>query len=91
MHSAIAYHLLANAQPDPKQQLQYLVNSPQFIYWAWCHMVWNIPLASLGQLPPNFLCTCSVGRAWEAEKVLEYEYYLATTENINMLSTLFSY
>ena len=32
MHSAIAYHLLANAQPDPKQQLQYLVNSPQFIY-----------------------------------------------------------
>ena len=41
-------------------------NSPQFIYWAWHHMVWNIPLAGLGQLcwlcplktscaPPAFL------------------------------------
>jgi len=24
--------------------------TPWFIYWAWCHMAWNIALASLGQL-----------------------------------------
>lgn len=40
-------------------------NSPQFTHWTWHSAVWNIPLASLGQLflivlPPGFLCTCSL-------------------------------
>lgn len=50
---------------------------PSFYCWAWCHMMCNIPLVSLGQLywlsPPSFLCNPSLlaGRAaWEAEKPL---------------------
>ena len=35
----------------PSSNPPLLANSPQFIYWAWCPMVWNIPLASSGQLP----------------------------------------
>ena len=45
---------------------------PQLIYWAWRHMVWNSPLASLGQL--SWLCplpaSCASGRAWNAKKSL---------------------
>ena len=54
-----------------------LANSPQFYsFFAWCCMVWNIPLASLGQL--SQFCSLSapcapqplVGRSvWEAEKL----------------------
>jgi len=37
-------------------------SSPRFISWEWCHIVWNIPLASLGQpVPPHSLfCTSSL-------------------------------
>ena len=34
---------------------------PQFIYSAWCHMVWNTSLASSGQL--SWLCPLPVSRA----------------------------
>jgi len=51
MHSATAHHPLANTQPDSKQWSPCPPSSPQFRYWAWPEMVWNIPLASLGQLP----------------------------------------
>jgi len=46
-------------QPPPK--------SPYFIYQAWCHMVWNIPSATLGQL--FWLCShpasCALPR-WQS-------------------------
>lgn len=44
---------------------------PQFIYWAWHHMVWNIPLASWGQLFCLTVLPTSLldgGVVWEAEK-----------------------
>lgn len=50
--------------------------SRSFIHWAWCHMVWDIPVVSYGQLshlcpllafcaPPAFS-----GMMWAAEKAL---------------------
>jgi len=46
MHKAIAHH-----QPDPEQPQPLLANSPQFYsFFTLYHMVWNIPLASFGQL-----------------------------------------
>lgn len=41
--------------PSPSSHQQLLANSFQFIYWAWCSMVWNIHLASLLQL--SWLCS----------------------------------
>ena len=90
MHNAIAHYASTNAQLVPERQSS-LPHSPQFIYWAWHPMVCNIPLASLGQL--SWLCHLPTpcGWAWEAEKsLIWYKHYLATTENISVLSTLFS-
>ena len=51
MHNAIAHHLLTNVQPDPEQCLSLpSAISPQFYCWARCHVVWDIPLVTLGQL-----------------------------------------
>ena len=50
MHSAISHHLKPNAQPILKQQPLLPGQLPQFIYWAWHHIVLNIALASLDQL-----------------------------------------
>ena len=54
MHNAIAHHSLTDAQLAPEQRSPLQANSLQFIYWAWHHVVWNIPSASWGQLP--WLC-----------------------------------
>ena len=53
MHNAIAHYMLTDAQLVPERQFPH-PHSPQFIYWAWHHVLWNIPLASLGQVP--WLC-----------------------------------
>jgi len=93
MHSAVAHHLLANAQPNSKQWSQCLANSPQFIQWAWCHIVWNIHLISLGQLSSLYSLTasCAPSQSVEHGKLKKsltwYKHYLATTENISVLST----
>lgn len=56
MHSRVAQHLLTCAQTatDPFHE---------FLYWAWCSVIWKGPLGSSGQLswswvPHSFLCTC---------------------------------
>jgi len=50
MHNAIAHQALTNASPSPSSNRCPPANSPQFIYWPWRQVVWNIPLAILGQL-----------------------------------------
>jgi len=62
-----------NAQPVPEQLSLPPGQLPQLIYWAWRHMVMNIPLARLGQL--SQLCPLPASHApgrpaWEAEKSL---------------------
>jgi len=47
---AVAHHPSINAQPVPEQQLLSWTTPHHFILFPWCHMGWNIPLASLGQL-----------------------------------------
>jgi len=71
MHSAVAHHLLANAQPNSEQRSQCPANSPQFIYWAWRRMVQNIPLASLGQLSwmPSLPASCAPPQSIECGKL----------------------
>lgn len=37
------------------------------MYWTWCSVVWNIPVAHfrsavLAMVPPIFLCTCSLAK-----------------------------
>lgn len=62
MHNAISHYPLTDARPlflNPDWPL--LGNSPQFMYWAWHSMVWNISLVTcpsyaLSQFP---LCTTS--------------------------------
>lgn len=61
MHHAIAHHPLTNAQP-PKQRLAPLDQLPQFLYWAWCSMVWNIPLARSGSSGCSLSAACAPGR-----------------------------
>lgn len=55
----------------------FLPSSPRYVHWAWCPVLWGIPVASWGQLswlsPHNFLCIPRAptgGVGWEAEKVL---------------------
>jgi len=50
MHYAIAHVSPTNAQLVPVQQSPPWPASPKFMCSAWCHMVWNIPLASWRQL-----------------------------------------
>ena len=82
-------------QTPSLQMSTYSFFLPSFIWWAWCHMVRNIPLASLGQL--SLLCPLPNACApphWESLgswKDLDYKHYLATTKNISVLSTFFSY
>ena len=58
VHNATAHHLLTDGQPVPKQQFTRPSQTPRYIFQAWCPMVWNTTLASLGQrtwlcpLPP---------------------------------------
>lgn len=47
-HNTLGDQLLSDDQSIAKQQSSW--SMPQFIHWAWHSMVWNIPLASLGQL-----------------------------------------
>ena len=61
VHNVIAHHLLTDAQLVPEPRSTPPSQLPQCIYWAWCHMVWNIPLASLGQL--SWLCPIPASRA----------------------------
>ena len=50
MHNAIAHHPLTDAQPIPEQPPPpHWVATPVYCL-AWCQVVWNTPLASLGQL-----------------------------------------
>jgi len=73
MHSdsAIAHHPLSNDQPDPKQQFSPPGQLPQVIYWAWHHIIWNIPLASLGQLCwlCSLLTSCAPPQSVEHGKI----------------------
>ena len=49
MHSTITHQPLTCAQLV-SELWHPPANSPQFKYWAWCHVVWNIPFASLREL-----------------------------------------
>ena len=67
---------------------------PQLIYWAygiWYHMVWNIPLASLGQLSQlrPLPASCAPCRPGQCEK-LKNPSLPSNTKNMSILSTLFS-
>jgi len=78
MHSATAHYPLTSPplSSDPAP-----IQLPQFIYWAWRHMVWNMPLASLDQLAWLYSLPDSAGTAREAEKSLtSNNHYLATTK-----------
>lgn len=51
MPNAVAHHPLSDAQPILKQQAATLTaSSPNFDCSAWCHVVWDIPFVSWGQL-----------------------------------------
>ena len=64
-----AHHPSTDTQPDPSSDLGLPGNFPQFIYWARCAVVWNTPLASLGQV--SWLCSVSASHApshWQSMK-----------------------
>lgn len=95
MHSMqlLPHHLLSDVQPlSPSSNWFLLAISPQFIYWPWCCMVWNVPLASLGHLPQ--LCSFPAFRApphWQSMrhwKVLGSLF--SNSQTISVFSTLFS-
>lgn len=47
----VAQHPLTNTKPVPELCLAPVPgDSPQFIYWVWHSVVWNILLNSLGHL-----------------------------------------
>ena len=99
MHNAITHHSPTNAQLVPEWPAPPYPHSLQFIYWAWHHTVWNTLLATLGQL--SWLCPFPTSCAPPAFSLaghenlknpwLQSKHYLATTENISVLSTFFSY
>lgn len=83
--------------PDPVFQLSKAfkvimaycyINNP---LWAWRSMVWNTPLAILGQLswPCSCSASCASAHQWNMGcwKVLDF---LATARNISVLSKSFS-
>jgi len=70
-------------------------SSPSFVGWAWCRMVWNIPLVSWGQLSRlcPFPTTCAPSAhllvGWgEKQKRL---WLLSNNSYISVLSTFFLY
>lgn len=67
---AIAHHSPTGAQPVSEQQAPGQL-SLQFICWAWCFMVWNIPLALWGQL--FWLCSLTALCALPAYSLADYE------------------
>jgi len=80
MHNAIAYHLVIDAQPSPKQRSLPPWPTPLSLSTERDVMVWNIPLARLGQL--SWLCplpASCVPPHWQSMgswKVLDYKHYL---------------
>jgi len=73
-HSAIAHHLMTNAQPLPKQQLLPPSQlTPAYILSMMSYGFGQLESAVLSVSPPSFLCTpCPLTDrpAWEAEKSL---------------------
>jgi len=51
-------------------------------------IVWNISIGQLGCAPSQLLHACSLAEYEKLEKVTDF---LATTENISVLSMFFSY
>lgn len=69
--------------------------SSRFIGWAWCHVAWNIPLISQGQLSwlcwPPASCDSKSPPWWGVVRCLDAEQALLSRhENISVLSILFS-
>ena len=98
MHNAIAHHTPTDTQLVPKRQLLPAPHPPAHILGMTSHgreyPFGHFGSAALAVSSPNFLCPSSLlaGWAWEAEKPLTwYKHYLATTENMSVLSTFFSY
>lgn len=94
MISVIAHHLLIDAHPVSKQQA---TASPQFFCSAWCHVVWNIPLATWGPLsqlypfPAYFSPQASSLMGWENGRAVDLVWALLNNDyNISVLSVLFS-
>lgn len=70
-------------------------NSPQFICWAWHSVVWNVPVASLGQLSgPWSLPAFCPSPHWQSMRTLKSPWFRITphsnNQNIGVLSTAFS-
>lgn len=62
--------------PPPSSDQQLLASSPRFISSAWCSEVWNIPLASSGQL----YCLCSLPASCAVHRKLKQpSFRLSTT------------
>ena len=97
MHNAIAHDLPTDAQLVPEQRSPPGQLPPVYILVMTSHGM-QYPFGQLGSAalavsPPSFLCPSSLLAGWarEAEKSLTwYKHYLATTENISVLSPFFS-
>ena len=98
MHNAIAHQLPTNAQLVLEQWSPQANSPPVYILDMTSHGM-EYPFGQFGSAalavsPPSFLCPSSLlaGWAWEAEKSLTwYKHCLATSENLCVLSTFFSY
>lgn len=95
-HNTTAHHPLADVQPVPELQSTPLpASTAHLIYWIWCFIIWNSPLACSGQLswPCSALASCGAPywhskRHWE---VLDLGWaLLSNNQNITVLPTLFS-
>lgn len=81
----------------PLNILLFLLLTP-ILYWAWCHLVWNIPVTTLGHLSQLCLLPTShalptFSQAWSTkpEKVLSlYKPYAEITKHHNIMSPVFS-
>lgn len=77
MPNTVAHCLLTNAQPVPEQQSAPSRKLSQFVYWACCHMLWNISglwVSCPGHASSWLLVQLLTGRVWETEK----SFYLST-------------
>lgn len=74
IHISIAHHSLTDAKRVPKlQSAPLLGDSLSRVNWAWCSMIWNIPLASSSHLFwPSFshFLVLLTARAWKMEMSL---------------------